>query len=109
MRRTQADAESSKRVRKIEAAIIEMDFNYDDILVALVAPEMLPESGDFPEPLEPHEPTVKALRQAIKAAKPPELTFGEYLTAIGRILTSEGEGLLREERRIRNGTLAETE
>ena len=97
LRRTKADVESARRIRVIEEAATTIDYkNYDDLVSALLAPEMVSNVW------EPDPEAVARIRAAVEGAIEDGTTPGEFLAAVGNILRYAGGHIVRDERQERN-------
>lgn len=105
--RTQYDIDSDQRITAIEYALLALDkgedgrikserdrYSYDDLVAAILTPELVGELGDArPEWVEQIRTT---LHEAIRADG---VTAGEAMMGLGRILSSAGGRIVRDERR----------
>lgn len=104
--RTQYDIDSDQRISSIEYALLDLDkddggkiksgdnrYSYDDLVCAMLVPELVGELSDArPEWVE----AIRAkLHEVIRADG---VTAGEALMGLGRILTSAGGYIVRDER-----------
>jgi 2-keto-3-deoxy-6-phosphogluconate aldolase len=97
MRRTQGDVDSTTRIFAIRIAVESLDYSYEELVTALVAP------GVNPHEVTPSKPDmVQAIRAAVREATTPETTSGEVLSAIGAILQGAGSTIVQDEREERN-------
>jgi len=98
-RRTQYDNDSDRRISNIEYALLPLEkkrdasYSYDDLVAAILSPGM-PFTGEAAR-----EDWVADIQAALKDACLAEgVTAGEVLVGLGKILSTAGGYIVRDER-----------
>lgn len=98
LRRTQADVDSDRRILAIEVAVGSLQYDYDDLVSALLSPGITPDGW-----LSERDEVVWRIQEKLGDSHLPEgTTVGEFLVAIGNVLRHAGGAIVRDERRERN-------